>query len=317
MKQRVLLRLESITEDQIDRSKSEGIADCGQDSFSRLRRIRRLQNIACLAPENLMAYSCSKTDQESRLKTRYRAYPAFIQISHLNPTILNSTFALQYLGPVLVPHELTPALQQSCPVFFVRNGRPTPPYCESAESGQSQPAQSGGTIPPAFRGFQFGFSPVSRVPPEAMILCIWGGKAVTFWLQVGPFSPSFTVTVDWRMSHVNFLLKHKPFLSILRWQYLNNKSYVSTLTIKLPRNDFETTYQPVLPDSFFSFSKKLRDADSDSSETLFYYKLTAYKKKTSRSLCTSLGTSIVQRPLLIALRPKMFPKLPNYRRVKI
>ena len=160
----MLLRLQLITEGQIDRSKSEGIVDCGQDIFSRLRRIIRLQNIACLAPENLMPYSCSKTDQESRLKTRSRAYPAFIQISHLNPTILDLTFAFQYLGLVCVPHELAPALQRSFPVFFVRNGRPTPTYCECVESGLSQTAQSGGTIPPSFRGFQFGFSPISRVP---------------------------------------------------------------------------------------------------------------------------------------------------------
>lgn len=160
----MLLRLQSITEGQIDRSKSEGIVDCGQYSFSRLQRIIRLKSIACLAPDNWTAYSCSKIDQESRLKTRYRAYPGFIQISHLNPTILFLTFSFQYLGLVLVPHYLASALQRSCPVFFVRNGRPTPTYCECAESGPSQTAQSGETIPPSFRGFQFGFSPISRVP---------------------------------------------------------------------------------------------------------------------------------------------------------
>ena len=86
------------------------------------------------------------------------------------------------------------------------------------------------------------------------------------------------------------------------------------------------TYQPVLLVSFFSFSGTLWDAgggeskDSrfpNGSDISLRCELIAFEEKTSRSLCTSLGTSTVKRPLLIALRPKMFPKLPSHCRVKI
>ena len=46
-------------------------------------------------------------------------------------------------------------------------------------------------------------------PPDAMISCTLGGSAPTFWLQVGPFSPSSTVTVDRRRSQVNLLIKNQ------------------------------------------------------------------------------------------------------------
>lgn len=78
------------------------------------------------------------------------------------------------------------------------------------------------------------------------------------------------------------------------------------------------TYQPVLLVSFFSFSGELWGAGggeskdsrfSDGSCISFGGELPA-EEKVSRSLWTSFGTSTVMRALLIALRPKIFPKLP-------
>ena len=78
------------------------------------------------------------------------------------------------------------------------------------------------------------------------------------------------------------------------------------------------TYQPVLLVSFFSFSGELWGAGggeskdsrfSDGSCISFGGELPA-EEKVARSLWTSFGTSTVMRALLIALRLKIFPKLP-------
>ena len=78
------------------------------------------------------------------------------------------------------------------------------------------------------------------------------------------------------------------------------------------------TYQPVLLVSFFSFSGELWGAGGgESKDSLFpdgsvisFGGELAAEEKVSRSLWTSFGTSTVMRELLIALRLKMFPKLP-------
>ena len=59
------------------------------------------------------------------------------------------------------------------------------------------------------------FTHFSR-PPDTMISCTLGDSAPTFWVQVGPVLPSFTVTVDRVISQVNILLENKPSFSALK-----------------------------------------------------------------------------------------------------
>ena len=153
-------------------------------------------------------------------------------------------------------------------------------------------------------------------PPDAMISCTLSGSAPTFWLQVGPLSPSFTVTTDRDMSQVNVLIEDEPSFSIL-WGNAPGTCPWSQLWLQLRRRDFEITYQPVLLVNFFSFSGTLwgpgggESKDSRFSDGSFCCEPTAAEEKYSRSLCTSLGTSTIKRPLLTALRPKVAPKLPT------
>ena len=169
--------------------------------------------------------------------------------------------------------------------------------------------------PPVIQDIPICFLTHFSSPPDAMMSCTLGGSAPTFWLHVGPSSPSFTVTVDRRMSQVNFLIDYKSSFSVSRG-----------ISPKTCLGNLEITYHPVLLVNFFSLSGQVWGADGgeskdsrflDGSIISFCCEPIAFEEKTSRSLCTSLGTSTIRRPLLIALRPKMFPKLPRYSRVRI
>ena len=93
-------------------------------------------------------------------------------------------------------------------------------------------------------------------PPDAMISCTLGGSAPTFWLQVGPLSPSFTVTMDRGMSQVNVLKTNESSFSVLRGQ-TPKTCLGSQFWLQSRRSDFEITYQPVLLVNFFAFSGEL------------------------------------------------------------
>ena len=93
-------------------------------------------------------------------------------------------------------------------------------------------------------------------PPDAMMSCTLGGSAPTFWVQVDPLSPSFTVTMDRAMSQVNVLIENKPSFSVLGGN-APRTCLGSQLWLQLRRSDFEITYQPVLLVNFFSFSGEL------------------------------------------------------------
>ena len=173
-------------------------------------------------------------------------------------------------------------------------------------------------LPLVVQDIQICFFTHFSSPPDAIISCTLRGSAPTFWVQFGPFSLSFTVTVDRRMSHISFLIDHKSSFSVSRGNSPNTLGL--NLGDLLGKSNLEITYHPVLLVNFFSLSGQLWGADGGESKDLrfldgsnisFCCEPTVFEEKTSRSLCTSLGASTIRRPLFITLRPKTFPKLPR------